>query len=589
MSEAPAHTTRTLVTTSVLFYLTVFVYLRWIPGYAAYRIITILFPVNLLLTGYVWRWRTKPNHPLNSAVAESENQALASSQEYQKTKYSDRTESEATSSSTAQPSTKALRARKPGETQAQKAVPADRPTVNPRSRNGVSYILLAANLLLSGFLFLSVFHFTFRAYYLDIGTQLAFARTGEVSYDHAKLFVRDPRATEVRLEYKEAQEEGWKRGPVVKLTKADDYTATAMISGLEASHTYLYRFVDLESEGIVGPGANTFTTSPTPGSPAKFRFVAGSCIKPNFPYTPFQDVGIPGFRVMRQHEMDFMILLGDFIYADVPYYFGPQIDDYRRLYREIYADQDFASIYRKVPIYNTYDDHEVLNNWNFQERPPMGNAMVAYNEYQGMPNPDPLEKETAYYSFSYGDTAFFVMDTRRYRSDANLPDDESKTMLGARQMAHFREWVQQVNQTASVKFIVTSVPFTINWSNYDASKDTWRGYQTERKEILELLRYVPNVHMISGDRHEAAVTQLPYGVIDFSTSPINQFYLPFRTYRDDNGDREIYYQLTGNIKYAIFEVDTTEPSKPAVKYMLYTGGAEPEFVYNLDTRPVPSP
>ncbi|KAK9768348.1 hypothetical protein K7432_001078 [Basidiobolus ranarum] len=498
MTGAPVYTTRALITTSTLFYLVIFIYLRWIPGYVAYRVITVLFPVNLLLTGYVWRWNSQQFQEVSEEQSESESGALTSSREYQKGNYSGNNESEAASSSATQSPTKTLRARKSVEAPVSPPTSNSRQTVKPLKSKEVSSIILAVNLLLSGFLFLSVFHFTFRAYYLDIGTKLAFARTGEVSYDHAKLFVRDPKSTQVRLEYREVQEENWRKGPVASLSKVDDYTATTVLSGLEPSRMYIYRFVNLENESVIDPGVNNFTTSPSPGTPSKFRFVAGSCIKPNFPYTPFRDIGIPGFQVMRQHDMDFMILLGDFIYADVPYYFGPQIEDYRRLYREIYADQDFASIYRKVPIYNTYDDHEVLNNWNFQERPPMGNAMVAYNEYQGVPNPDPLEKGTAYYTFSYGDTAFFVMDTRRYRSSALLPDDENKTMLGPEQMAHFREWCHQVNQTATIKFIVTSVPFTINWANYDSTQDTWRGYQTERKEILELLRYVPNVYMISG-------------------------------------------------------------------------------------------
>lgn len=41
----------------------------------------------------------------------------------------------------------------------------------------------------------------------------------------------------------------------------------------------------------------------------------------------------------------FMLFLGDFIYADVPVYFGDSEDAYLRLYRRTYASPSFRKIY----------------------------------------------------------------------------------------------------------------------------------------------------------------------------------------------------------------------------------------------------
>jgi hypothetical protein len=96
---------------------------------------------------------------------------------------------------------------------------------------------------------------------------------------------------------------------------------------------------------------------------------------------------------------------------------------------------------------------------------------------------------TAFVPRRIGDSAFFVWDTRRYRSDNAAEDDESKTMLGLKQREDFYDWVarvssftvrgqnecsqlsvrdhvEQVNETVTWKFVVSSVPVMSLWSQY---------------------------------------------------------------------------------------------------------------------------
>ena len=45
---------------------------------------------------------------------------------------------------------------------------------------------------------------------------------------------------------------------------------------------------------------------------------------------------------------EFMIFMGDFIYADVPIYFGDDKEAYRRLYRRNYQSPSFRKVYERL-------------------------------------------------------------------------------------------------------------------------------------------------------------------------------------------------------------------------------------------------
>lgn len=43
---------------------------------------------------------------------------------------------------------------------------------------------------------------------------------------------------------------------------------------------------------------------------------------------------------------------------------------------------------------------------------------------------------------------------------------------------------------------------------------------------MDLLEFVSNVIVLSGDRHEHLAVELRETVVEFSTSPLSQFYVP---------------------------------------------------------------
>jgi alkaline phosphatase D len=74
------------------------------------------------------------------------------------------------------------------------------------------------------------------------------------------------------------------------------------------------------------------------------------------------------------------------------------------------------------------------------------NASDAWTLYNGAANPDAAETGQHYFDFRYGDVAFFVMDTRRFRSDVFTTEVEERTMLGENQAAALYEWLGKVRR-----------------------------------------------------------------------------------------------------------------------------------------------
>jgi len=83
-----------------------------------------------------------------------------------------------------------------------------------------------------------------------------------------------------------------------------------------------------------------------------------------------------------------------------------------------------------------------------------------------------------------------------------------------------------VNSTSTFKFVITSVPFTSLWT-HDAIVDSWAAYAAEKAAILDAIATVPNVIILSGDRHEFAMvefnhfTSTGHPVFEISTSPLS--------------------------------------------------------------------
>jgi alkaline phosphatase D len=89
---------------------------------------------------------------------------------------------------------------------------------------------------------------------------------------------------------------------------------------------------------------------------------------------------------------------------------------------------------------------QIIDNYVGQsnDAPPFANADDAFRIYNAEANYDSRVPGEHYYDFRYGDVAFFVMDTRRHRSDPLTGEAAARTMLGETQLSALYEWLGKV-------------------------------------------------------------------------------------------------------------------------------------------------
>lgn len=397
------------------------------------------------------------------------------------------------------------------------------------------------------------------------GDDLSFVRVGYVSENEAKLVIREPDQSKmpvtVEIHLKDPHppfdNPTWQNVGGVRWTSNEtDYTAVLTIPLRHSKRrTYEWRTSNNHS--------GEFTAPPPVGHAGEtdygpFTFLSTSCIVPRLPYNPFDHpLSIPGFRhlanVLPSLNAQFMLFLGDFIYADVPRYWGKDVSYYRQKYRQVYASPDWPAVGQNLSWIHVLDDHEIYNDWSANSTGVYATALDPFHHYQAAANPPPARKAGAlsarpnatYFAFTQGPASFFLLDTRSYRSDNYLPaDDPAKTMLGAQQLADLLSWLHRPEpRGVKWKIVASSVPFTKNWQVN--TQDTWGGFLAERARVLEAMweaagRHGVGVVVLSGDRHEFAATKFPppeggrwhesATVWEFSASPLSQFYSLIPTY-----------------------------------------------------------
>ena len=372
---------------------------------------------------------------------------------------------------------------------------------------------------------------------------------GDVTSGSAQLWTRTTEPSTVRIEW--GSEPEWQTpsaedGPTgTKSIRTDaqrDLTATVSLDGLSPATRYRYRMQIVQEGSPSGKneaaGASLsghFLTAPAADAHQHVRLVwssdlggQGRCREP--------EKGYRIFDAMRDAQPSFAVLLGDVIYGDdscatpenVPgsELVASTLDEFRSKHRYQREDKALQRFLASVPVYATWDDHEVRNNFSGVDEPLMPIGRRALLEYWPIRTP-PEEPQRLYRRVRYGaDLELFILDTRQYRSPNSEPDGPGKTMLGQAQ----REWLRDglSRSTATWKVIASSVPLSIRkgGSFVSPANDNWArgaygtGFYTELKLIVDTIldRGVHNVIWLVGDVHYAQVNEYDPdadGVADF--------------------------------------------------------------------------
>lgn len=113
-----------------------------------------------------------------------------------------------------------------------------------------------------------------------------------------------------------------------------------------------------------------------------------------------------------------------------------------------------------------------------------------------------------YYYVDVPPARFIVLDCRSHRSLKTDTDNASKTMLGATQKA----WLKARILDNPQPFLVLCTPLMLDGDHgwFESSNDGWKGYTTERDEILDYIRANGNAArtvILSSDTHVGSVAK----------------------------------------------------------------------------------
>ncbi len=256
-------------------------------------------------------------------------------------------------------------------------------------------------------------------------------------------------------------------------------------------------------------------------------------------------------RDLAEHEPDFVVFLGDYIYEDPgrpgddpigQVHLGPEpttLEDYRNRYARYKTDVHLQGAHAVCPWFVIWDDHEVENNYagitpqnpadapGFPER--RFAAYQAWWEHQPVRLDPPIaagQEYRIYREMQWGELIdLSLLDGRQYRTDQACGDatlslappcaevlDPARTMLGDDQEAWLYDTLGASTATWNVignQVILADATLNGAVLNYDQ----WDGYPGQRERILQHLadNDVPNVIVLTGDIHLAAIAQLRAG------------------------------------------------------------------------------
>ncbi|MDX2252441.1 MAG: alkaline phosphatase D family protein [Nitrospira sp.] len=355
---------------------------------------------------------------------------------------------------------------------------------------------------------------------------------GDVSATSALLWVRTDGPATVQVEWATpamwdmASKLATAMAPVPRTaeltsTADTDYTLSIPLAGLTPATRYRYHVLIARdgktphSSKLRLAARGEWTTLPDVGTSAPVTFAwsadlggQGRCRQ--------GPEGYPIFDVMQRQNLDFFLFLGDTIYSDDSCPAPPNepgadfvattLDEYRARHRYQRGAAALRRFLESVPVYVTWDDHEVRNDFSGPFDPRMPAGRQALREYWPI-STHADEPHRLYRSVRYGaDLELFILDTRQYRSRDTDLDGPVKTMLGAAQLKWLLDGLG--NSTAIWRVIATSVPLSVpkggaGYSDGWAAGPNAPGFERERQVLVDAIvqRRMKNVVFLGGDVH----------------------------------------------------------------------------------------
>ncbi len=211
---------------------------------------------------------------------------------------------------------------------------------------------------------------------------------------------------------------------------------------------------------------------------------------------------------------------------------------FRAAYDTVLASPQQAELYRHVPFFYIWDDHDYGGNNSYRKAPSREAARLTYQEY--VPHyplaagPGPV---AIYQTFAVGRVKFILTDLRSERDDVKKKDNAQKSMMGANQKAWFKEQLLAARDKYPLICWVSSVPWIgeagtnyyhlvktnqygfihhtnlvdtgagrTNRNRAAVDEDHWSMYGAERREIADFVKsnHISGLCILHGDSHMLA-------------------------------------------------------------------------------------
>ncbi len=316
-------------------------------------------------------------------------------------------------------------------------------------------------------------------------------QSGDVT-DSAVLLSARTTEPSLLLSWQRAEGETWVTGGSQEVTVAEG-VARVELSGLQADTAHAYAFTT--PDGGRRSRVGRFRTALAGDGNRVIRFAATSCLGDDNP-------GFPSLSQVAEEAPDFLLLLGDTVYAN-----ATTVEEYREFWKTALASTGLADATASTSIVATWDDHEIRNDWSWdlfpgeEDAAQFEAALSAFRE--ALPQREGPGGTGIWRLLSWGETLdLFVLDSRGERRDGRY--------VSVEQM----DWLKQGLSTSHARFkvILNSVPIT---DFYDMmyelnASDRWQGFPSQRDEILNHIEdeALTGVVWLSGDFHMGAVSHI---------------------------------------------------------------------------------
>ncbi len=393
--------------------------------------------------------------------------------------------------------------------------------------------------------------------------------SGDLTNNSVVLFARTDTPGNVSFEYSATPDFSSILGGGAVTVGTDLVPAKLDVTGLAPNQQYYFRATDAGALTRVG----AFSTPAPTSVKQPVRIATTTDWQQSAPF--------PTVRNLPGRNPDVILKLGDTIYADTETRALPGVvqartlDQFRTKHREIISQSAVSAtpnnfmgqVYASAPIFNTIDDHEIVDNFAggaapgvspdaplvnpgeaplFTDAVPFVNqtrayrdAMRAYSEYHptrsqvwsgtGDARVDGVTKLYRHQDLG-GSASVTMLDSRSFR-DVQLPPVSNptdpiavggflastftpgRTLLGRPQLDAVKADLL-ADQASGVTWKIVVIPEPIQNFGVVNAEDRFEGYATERTELLKFIddNGIDNVVFVAGDFHGTIVNNLSYQV-----------------------------------------------------------------------------